>query len=138
VARFEKKPRLLEAGDPSVGIGIVATALWFIQRDGEFAKLASPEHDHGAIEMEIKEAMELGRARQGFCRSVHDYTAAKINACGLIICICGFLANLMPRCMWSICCNSESDLTPTEIKMHHLKKGGKVRLVVSRKIPHPP
>ena len=53
----------LEAGDPSVGIGIVATALWLIQRDGELAKLASPEHDQGAIEMEIQEAMELGRAR---------------------------------------------------------------------------
>ena len=53
----------LEAGDPSVGIGIVATALWLIQRDGELAKLAAPEHDQGAIEMEIQEAMELGRAR---------------------------------------------------------------------------
>ncbi|MBX3624789.1 MAG: XRE family transcriptional regulator [Rhizobacter sp.] len=53
----------LEAGDPSVGIGIVATALWLIQRDGELAQLAAPEHDRGAIEMDVREAIELGRAR---------------------------------------------------------------------------
>jgi transcriptional regulator with XRE-family HTH domain len=53
----------LEAGDPGVGIGIVATALWLLSRDGELAKLAAPEHDQGAIEMEVREAVELGRAR---------------------------------------------------------------------------
>ncbi len=53
----------LESGDPSVGIGIVATAVWLIRRDGELAGLAAPEQDQGAIEMEIQEAMELGRAR---------------------------------------------------------------------------
>ncbi|MEJ8849280.1 XRE family transcriptional regulator [Variovorax rhizosphaerae] len=53
----------LEAGDPSVGIGIVATALWLIQRDGELGKLAAPEHDQGAIEMDVRAAVELGRAR---------------------------------------------------------------------------
>jgi hypothetical protein len=53
----------LEAGDPSVGIGIVATALWLIKRDGELKNLAAPEHDQGAIEMNVREAVELGRAR---------------------------------------------------------------------------
>jgi transcriptional regulator with XRE-family HTH domain len=53
----------LEAGDPSVGIGIVATALWLIQRDGELGRLAAPENDRGAIEMDVREAIELGRAR---------------------------------------------------------------------------
>ena len=53
----------LEAGDPSVGIGIVATALWLIQRDGELRRLAAPEHDQGALEMDVREAVELGRAR---------------------------------------------------------------------------
>lgn len=53
----------LEAGDPGVGIGIVATALWLIQRDGELGKLAAPEHDQGAIEMDVREAVELGRTR---------------------------------------------------------------------------
>ena len=53
----------LEAGDPSVAIGIVATALWLIRRDGELKTLAAPEHDLGAIEMDVREATELGRAR---------------------------------------------------------------------------
>jgi len=53
----------LEAGDPSVGLGIVATALWLIKRDGELRSLAAPEHDQGAIEMDVREAQELGRAR---------------------------------------------------------------------------
>jgi transcriptional regulator with XRE-family HTH domain len=53
----------LEAGDPAVGIGIVATALWLIQRDGELKNLAAPEHDQGAIEMNVRAALELGRSR---------------------------------------------------------------------------
>jgi transcriptional regulator with XRE-family HTH domain len=53
----------LEAGDPGVGIGIVATALWLLNRDGELNNLAAPEHDRGAIAMEVREAIELGRAR---------------------------------------------------------------------------
>ena len=53
----------LEAGDPGVGVGIVATALWLIQRDGELANLAAPEHDQGAIDMHVREAVELGRSR---------------------------------------------------------------------------
>lgn len=53
----------LEAGDPSVGIGIVASALWLIQRDGELRHLAAPEHDKGAIAMDVRAAVELGRSR---------------------------------------------------------------------------
>jgi transcriptional regulator with XRE-family HTH domain len=53
----------LEAGDPAVGVGIVATALWLISRDGALGSLAAPEHDLGAIEMSVREAVELGRAR---------------------------------------------------------------------------
>lgn len=53
----------LEAGDPSVGIGIVATSLWLIQRDGQLRNLAAPEHDQGAIEMDVRDALELGRTR---------------------------------------------------------------------------
>jgi hypothetical protein len=53
----------LEAGDPGVGIGLVATALWLIQRDGALAQLAAPELDQGAIEMDIRQAQALGRAR---------------------------------------------------------------------------
>ncbi len=53
----------LEAGDPTVSIGIVATALWLINRDGELGNLAAPEHDQGAIELSVREAMALGQAR---------------------------------------------------------------------------
>lgn len=53
----------LEAGDPSVSIGIVATALWLIQRDGELRQLAAPAHDQGALDMDVREAVALGRAR---------------------------------------------------------------------------
>ena len=53
----------LEAGDPGVGIGIVVTALWLIQRDGALAQLAAPELDQGAIELDIRQAKALGRAR---------------------------------------------------------------------------
>jgi len=56
----------IEAGDPSVGIGIVATALWLIKRDGELRNLAAPEHDQGALEMDVREAVELGRSRARF------------------------------------------------------------------------
>jgi len=47
----------LEAGDPAVGIGIVATALWLIKRDGGLSQLAALEHDQGAIEMSVREAV---------------------------------------------------------------------------------
>lgn len=53
----------LEAGDPSVGIGIVATALWLIQRDGALGQIAAPEDDKGALEMDVRAAIELGRTR---------------------------------------------------------------------------
>ncbi len=53
----------LESGDPGVSIGVVATALWLIQRDGELAKMASPEVDHGALERDVELAVKLARRR---------------------------------------------------------------------------
>ena len=53
----------LEAGDPGISIGIMASALWLLGRDGELGLLAAPEHDRGAIEMSVQEAVELGRQR---------------------------------------------------------------------------
>jgi len=53
----------LEAGDPSVSIGVVATALWLINRDGALGSLASPEHDLGALELDVRQAVQLGQAR---------------------------------------------------------------------------
>ena len=53
----------LEAGDPGVGLGIVATALWLIGRDAELADLAAPEHDKGALDKDVRQAIELGKQR---------------------------------------------------------------------------
>lgn len=53
----------LEAGDPGVSIGILATALWLMNRDGQLTQLAAPEHDQGAIELSVQDAQQLGRAR---------------------------------------------------------------------------
>jgi len=53
----------LEAGDPSVSIGIMATALWLINRDSALGNLAAPEYDRGALELDVRKAEELGRAR---------------------------------------------------------------------------
>jgi hypothetical protein len=53
----------MEAGEPSVSIGIYLTALWLIGRDSALADLAAPAHDIGALEMDVREALELGRAR---------------------------------------------------------------------------
>jgi hypothetical protein len=53
----------LEAGDASVSIGVVAAALWLINRDGELGHLAAPEHDQGALDLNVRQAVELGQAR---------------------------------------------------------------------------
>jgi hypothetical protein len=66
----------LEAGDPSVGIGIVASALWLIKRDGELRHLAAPEHDQGALEMDVRDAIALGRSRAQSSAEAHLRAAA--------------------------------------------------------------
>lgn len=53
----------LEAGDPTVSVGILASALWLLQRDAELGQLAAPERDGGAIELDVREAIELGKSR---------------------------------------------------------------------------
>jgi hypothetical protein len=53
----------MEAGEPGVGIGIYATALSLIGRDGALAGLATPESDLGALELDVREATELGETR---------------------------------------------------------------------------
>ncbi|MBH1988726.1 MAG: hypothetical protein I8H75_03165 [Myxococcaceae bacterium] len=46
----------LEQGDPGVGLGICATALWLMGRTQAILELADPKHDQGALEKEIREA----------------------------------------------------------------------------------
>lgn len=53
----------LEAGEPSVSLGVLSTALWLIGRDSALATLATPKEDRGALEMDVREAEALGKAR---------------------------------------------------------------------------
>lgn len=53
----------LERGDPSVGVGLYATALWLIGRVGGLPALAAPAEDRGALEGDVREALERRAAR---------------------------------------------------------------------------
>ena len=53
----------LEAGEPSVSLGVLATALWLIGRDSALGKLAAPQDDRGALELDIRQAETLGKER---------------------------------------------------------------------------
>lgn len=46
----------MEKGDPSVAMGIYATALWMIGRSSALSELAAPVHDLGALEDEVRAA----------------------------------------------------------------------------------
>ena len=71
----------LESGDPSVAMGIYATALWLIGRDGELARIAAPEFDKGALELDIQQAIALGKARAQ--NALKSRVAAKPRVTGL-------------------------------------------------------
>ena len=53
----------LEAGEPSVSLGVLATALWLVGREAALATLATPKEDHGALELDVRQAETLGRER---------------------------------------------------------------------------
>lgn len=53
----------MEAGDPGVGIGVYATALWLVNMSDQMANLAKPEADVGAITAEVEEIR--GRLTKG-------------------------------------------------------------------------
>jgi hypothetical protein len=53
----------LEAGEPGVSLGVLATALWLIGRDGALGTLATPKEDRGALELDVRQAETLGKAR---------------------------------------------------------------------------
>ena len=46
----------LEKGDPGVGAGILATALWLVGRVAALGELADPQQDRGALELDVREA----------------------------------------------------------------------------------
>jgi transcriptional regulator with XRE-family HTH domain len=53
----------LEAGEPSVSVGVLATALWLIGRDSALGNLAAPKDDRGALELDVRQAETLGKER---------------------------------------------------------------------------
>jgi hypothetical protein len=60
----------LERGDPGVGLGILATALWMIGRAQALADVADAASDRGALEIEVREATRRRAVR----------AAASVNA----------------------------------------------------------
>lgn len=56
----------LEAGDPGVGMGVYAAALWLIGRADALPALADPALDQGALELDLRAARDrLQRGRRG-------------------------------------------------------------------------
>lgn len=53
----------LEAGEPGVSLGVLATALWLIGRDAALATVATPKEDRGALELDVRAAETLGQER---------------------------------------------------------------------------
>ena len=54
----------LEKGDPTVSMGVYATALWMINRHGALAQLADPKEDVAALEAEVQRASQRHRAKE--------------------------------------------------------------------------
>jgi len=56
----------MERGDPGVGMGVYAAALWVIGRAQGLSELADPALDHGALELDVREARDrLARMSRG-------------------------------------------------------------------------
>lgn len=53
----------LERGDPGVGIGLYATALWLIGNVSGLPELAAPAEDQGALEGDVREVLARRAAR---------------------------------------------------------------------------
>lgn len=53
----------LERGDPGVGAGIYATALWLMGRVNALPGLAAPVDDRGALESDVREAVQRRAVR---------------------------------------------------------------------------
>ncbi len=53
----------MEKGDPSVGMGVYAIALWIIGRHTALSDLADPKEDLGALDLSVREAMKRYKPR---------------------------------------------------------------------------
>jgi transcriptional regulator with XRE-family HTH domain len=66
----------MERGEPGVSMGVYATALWLMGRAQALGEIASPEHDRGALEMDIR-AAALRRAVRSKSSITSSLDAAK-------------------------------------------------------------
>ena len=53
----------MERGDPGVGVGLYATALWLIGRVAALPELAAPGSDRGALESDVRDALKRRAVR---------------------------------------------------------------------------
>jgi hypothetical protein len=53
----------MERGDPGVGAGIYATALWLMGTVGGLPDLAAPATDRGALEGDVRRALQRRAVR---------------------------------------------------------------------------
>jgi transcriptional regulator with XRE-family HTH domain len=53
----------MEQGEPSVAMGVYASALWLIGRAPALPALADPKEDRGALELDVRRASERRAVR---------------------------------------------------------------------------
>lgn len=53
----------MEKGEPAVGIGVYATALWMMGRVQALPELADPKTDRGALESDVRQAVKQRAVR---------------------------------------------------------------------------
>lgn len=67
----------LEKGDPTVRIGVYATALWLLGLSGGLAELAEPGKDVRALEADVRHAVRLRAKRARTARAAQRGKAEK-------------------------------------------------------------
>jgi transcriptional regulator with XRE-family HTH domain len=71
----------MERGDPGVGVGIYATALWLIGKADALPDLAAPANDRGAIESDVRAAIKRRAVRSAASVEARlGRTARRLNA----------------------------------------------------------
>ncbi|MFM8898393.1 MAG: XRE family transcriptional regulator [Burkholderiales bacterium] len=58
----------LEDGDPGVGMGVYAAALWLMGRADALPALADPALDRGALELDLRQAQARLQRKSGAAR----------------------------------------------------------------------
>lgn len=69
----------MERGDPGVGAGIYATALWLIGRADALPMLADPGADRGALESDVRKAVKRRAARSAASAKATSSRAGKTS-----------------------------------------------------------